>query len=229
MKQAQWFEIDKEGLARIIKRRGLQFVPFELIANAWDSKATEVCVTLLSVFGTRQARLVVTDDDPDGFADIGHAYTLFADSCRRGNPLQRGRFNIGEKLVLSVATNAVIMTTTAGLVFNATGRHRTMRRTRKGSEIEVVFPATHKQIEEMLQAMHQLIPPIPTRVNGVLLPVPLPVATFSASLETILPDSEGNLSHYTRKTTAHIQENWEPASSTPDTLGTCLGLGVYPV
>ena len=31
-----WFEIDKQGLAKILERKGKEFVVFELLQNCWD-------------------------------------------------------------------------------------------------------------------------------------------------------------------------------------------------
>jgi hypothetical protein len=202
-----WFEVDKDGLARILKRRGLEFIAFELISNAWDSEATQVSVTLAPVGTKRLARLTVEDDDPNGFADISHAYTMFADSNRREDASKRGRFNLGEKLVLAIAREAKIVSTTAAYNFDETGRHRLMERTERGSRVEIVFPATHAEIQEIIDATTHLIPPVPTTVNGIRLEKSEPLTTFEASLETVLPDDEGNLRSRVRKTTVEVYQN----------------------
>lgn len=59
-----------------------------------------------------RALLEVTDDSPEGFADLTHAYTLFAESAKKGDPLKRGPFNLGEKLVLAISDTVQIATTT---------------------------------------------------------------------------------------------------------------------
>jgi len=33
-----WFEVDKQGLAKILERRGKEFALFELVQNAWDER-----------------------------------------------------------------------------------------------------------------------------------------------------------------------------------------------
>ena len=84
----------------------------ELIQNALDEAGvTQIAVTLAPVPGRPQADLAVEDDSPEGFRDLAHAYTLFADSYKRGNPEQRGQFNLGEKMVLAVCESASISTT----------------------------------------------------------------------------------------------------------------------
>src|SRR4051812_40124595 len=93
------FEIDRQGLRKLLERRGKEFLLYELFQNAWDQNVTEVTALFVKPPGSRVATISVVDDDPDGFADLSHAYTLFADSKKKANPQQRGRFNIGEKLV----------------------------------------------------------------------------------------------------------------------------------
>ena len=62
-----WFEIDKQGLAKILERKGKEFVVFELLQNCWDeSGVTKVSVTLEHQ-GRNKALLVVEDDAPEGF------------------------------------------------------------------------------------------------------------------------------------------------------------------
>ena len=94
-----WFDVDKAGLAKLMAGRPKAFIVFELLQNAWDQNITEVDVTIESVPGTRNAQIAVIDDAPDGFADLRDAYTLFAESRKKANAEQRGRFNLGEKLV----------------------------------------------------------------------------------------------------------------------------------
>jgi hypothetical protein len=106
MTAAAWFDVDKQGLAKLMAGRHKAFVLYELLQNAWDQNVTEVKVSLSEVPGRAESEIVVEDDDPDGFADLAHAYTLFAESRKKANPEKRGRFNIGEKLVLALARRA---------------------------------------------------------------------------------------------------------------------------
>ena len=64
--------------------------------------------------GRNKALLVVEDDAPEGFKDLSHAFTLFADSAKKINPEQRGRFNLGEKLVLAISDEVTIRTSKGG-------------------------------------------------------------------------------------------------------------------
>lgn len=203
---SNWFEVDKDGLARILKRRGLEFIAFELISNAWDSSANKVTVTLEPVT-KKLARFIVEDNDPNGFTNIAHAYTMFADSSRRGDLNTRGRFNLGEKLALAVAEEATIVTTTAAFRFDKSGRYALPDRRKQGSRVELLFPATGKEIAAILEAIGHLVPPVPTTVNGTLLSSPEMRTVTVAQLETVLPDEEGNLKHYWRKAQVEIFQN----------------------
>src|SRR5262252_2825025 len=118
-----WFDVDKKGLQKLLADRGIEFAIFELIQNAWDEAGvSRVDVTLKpDTDGMLCAELTVSDDAPNGFADLRHAYTLFAESAKKDNPKQRGRFNIGEKLVLSQCVSASIKTTKGTVYFGSDG------------------------------------------------------------------------------------------------------------
>ncbi len=90
-----WFSVDKEGLAKLLARKGKEFVVYELLQNAWDTDAKRVDVSLAPIDGRPMAALIVEDDDPEGFQDLTHAFTLFAESHKKGDPEKRGRFNVG--------------------------------------------------------------------------------------------------------------------------------------
>jgi hypothetical protein len=87
--------------------------------------------------------VTVTDDDPDGFADLRDAYTLFAESRKKDNAEQRGRFNVGDKLVLATARSATISTTTGTMVFDPEGRHFRRMKRAAGSQFTGVLLSIH--------------------------------------------------------------------------------------
>lgn len=202
-----WFEIDKTGLAKILQRKGIEFALFELIQNAWDENGvTQVFVKLVPDETPGYALLEVIDNAPKGFDNIQHAYTLFAESKKKADPEKRGRFNIGEKLVLALAKQARITTTKGTVTFNANGRRRSALAMSEGTMIQVVLKMTRAQIEASINACNKLMPPerITTTVNGVpLSPLPL-VTKFSAALVTEAADQEGYLVRTTRKTAVQV-------------------------
>ena len=132
----QWFHVDKAGLAQLLERRGKQFAVFELVQNASDQNVTRVEITLTKQTGGRDALLRVEDDDPEGFSNLTHSFTLFADSDKKSNVRQRGRFNLGEKLVIAMCAKAEITTTTGGVMFDQRGRHTRRRKRDRGSVFE---------------------------------------------------------------------------------------------
>src|SRR4028119_1041996 len=105
-----WFSVDKEGLGKLLAERGAPFAVLELVQNALDTKASEVTIEL-SEFSTGLYRLTVTDNDPSGFSDLAHSFTLFAESEKKGNAKLRGRFNLGEKFVLALCESAEVRST----------------------------------------------------------------------------------------------------------------------
>lgn len=100
-----WVVADLQGLGKLVAHRPKAFVIYELLANALDEATTRVDVTLERVPGRPLARLVVSDDNPGGFSDLAHAYTLFAESGKKSNTGKRGRFNMGEKVVRVAAAS----------------------------------------------------------------------------------------------------------------------------
>src|ERR1044071_6394640 len=94
----QWFDVDKIGLSKQAEKHGKGRLVGELVQNALDEPGvTQIAVTLTLIPGRPLAELAVEDDAPEGFRDLPHAYTLFAESYKRSNPEQRGQFNFGEK------------------------------------------------------------------------------------------------------------------------------------
>lgn len=204
----QWFEVDRKGLAQLLERKGKEFVLFELIQNAWDERTSEVRVELERLPGTRNAVLRVVDDNPEGFHDLSHAFTLFADSRKKGQADKRGRFNLGEKLVLALCESAEISTTTGTVEFDGQGRSTSRRRTRTGSAFTGVLRMTNEELERCARAVNTLIPPpgVATYFNGQRLAERTPAARIEATLATEIADPEGRLRPTQRKTWCEFHE-----------------------
>lgn len=204
-----WFEVDKNGLSKLLQQRGKAFAIFELIQNAWDQHVTRVDVEFREIPNQPAATIAVADDDPDGFQDLRHAFTLFAESPKKGDPEKRGRFNIGEKLVLALCNHARITTTTGSVEFRPDGTRRTLRNTREvGSEFWGELRITRDEYREALDDLRNLIPPegVATYVNGDLLDSRTPVKVFEAALPTVTADGDGILKRTRRKTTIRVFE-----------------------
>lgn len=218
-----WFEVDKDGLAKLLERKGKAFAVLELIQNAWDAvesnksnNTRNVQISITPVPGRALARLVVTDDHPDGFSDLRHSFTLFADTAKRTDPEQRGRFNLGEKLVLALCETACIKSTTGSVYFEQSGRRASREKTSKGSEFSGLIRMTRAELEETFQVVVTVIPPrtVNTFLNGKRLAERVPVVEFVATLPTELADDEGYIRKTARKTTVQLFEvlNGEVAS-----------------
>lgn len=216
------FEVDPRGLKKLLERRGKEFIVFELIQNAWDQDVTTVNVSLTKEPGSRFAELVVEDNDPRGFDRLSDAWTLFAESGKKGDATKRGRFNLGEKLVLAVCDEAEIVTTTGGVRFDKDGRHR-LRKTREyGSAFWGSLRLTNEEFAACCAAVERLIPPagIITTFNGKPLELRTPIVETEASLATEIADADGNLRRTTRKAAVRI---YKPL---PGEVGTLFEMGI---
>lgn len=81
--RAGWFEVDRAGLAKVAARRTKLFILRELVQNSWDEASTIVSVEVHPPGnGSGFSTIRVTDDSPEGFATLAHAYTLFAPSAK---------------------------------------------------------------------------------------------------------------------------------------------------
>ena len=202
-----WFDVDKKGLAQLMGGRSKAFVLYELLQNAWDQEVTKVDVTISRA--DRLTTIVVEDDDPEGFTDVVHAYTLFAESGKKGDAEKRGRFNLGEKLVLALAREAEIQTTKGTIFFDSDGRRSKRPAVRdRGSLVRVVIPMTKDEHEELIAAMYVVIcpPRIETKFNGRHLPILDVAAEFIVALPTMIADSEGVMRQRVRQTMVRVYE-----------------------
>jgi hypothetical protein len=202
-----WFEVDKEGLAKIAPRRGKVFVLHELLQNAWDCDGTKrVTVSLTNVPNRPLARLVVEDDHPTGFSNLSHAYTLFAESEKKGDTRKRGRFNLGEKLVLSLCESAEIESTKGTVIFDEAGRRQTRSRRKAGTEFRALLRMTREELAEALEQTRFVIPPdsVETILNGQQISARKPDLTYHAVLQTEAADANGMLRRKYHETQVHI-------------------------
>lgn len=207
----QWFEVDRTGLAKILRRKGIEFAVFELVQNAWDEDGvTEVHVSLFHTARNR-ATLIVSDNSTGGFKDLTHAFTLFAESSKKGDAEKRGRFNLGEKLVLAICISAQIHSSTGTVKFDDSGLRVTnsnQKRDTPGTDITCSLRMTIQEVQDVIDAMHKLIPPagIKTTLNGGAIANRTPKAEFTESLPTEIADAEGMLRAATRATAIRVYE-----------------------
>ena len=115
-----WFDVDKDGLKEMFANFPPERMVTELIQNSLDEKSTACDVAITS--DKKTTTLVVEDDNPDGFKDLRDAYTMFKSTGKRSDPTKRGKFNLGEKIVLARANTATIRSTLGTVVFDDKGR-----------------------------------------------------------------------------------------------------------
>jgi hypothetical protein len=210
-----WFDVDKQGLAKLLERKGKAFVVFEILQNALDTDATYVDIVLETLPNKAQARLTIGDDDPDGFANLADSWTLFAQSVKLGNPEKRGRFNLGEKLVLALCETAIISSTTGTVRFDKDGRHVSREKRPKGSVFDGTLRMTRSEYGEVCKAVRTILVPYDKRVrfNGEELPEHKRIEGFRIKLPTEVGDSESILRRTVRETLVQlhaVEEGEEP-------------------
>lgn len=214
--KSKWFDVDAEGLAKLLERRGKAWLIYELVQNSLDAGATQISIELDPVEGSPQVELTVTDDVPDGWRNITHAWTLFAESEKKGDPTKAGKFNLGEKLVLALCSEATIVTTTAAVCFDRRGRTMLRSRRERGSQFYGIVRMTRAELEDVRAACRLiLISPADgctITINGDALPVRKLVATTEAILPTEIADAEGVLRPTSRKARIDI---FEPLGDEP--------------
>ena len=205
----QWFTVDKAGLAAIATRRGTAPLLLEPVQNSWDEEGvTFVNVDLKPIDGKPQVQLTVEDDSPDGFRDLADAYTLYKQSYKIGNPEQRGRFNCGEKFLLSVASVANIFSTTGSISFGPEGRKMGRTKTDKGSVLTARLKMKREEFTEALVLLRSMIPPkgITTTINGEVLRHRNPIAEDVRTLQTEIMGEESGFRLTRRRTNINIHE-----------------------
>jgi hypothetical protein len=220
-----WFTVDSTGLSKLIERRGKIALIFELVSNALDADGvTKVEIILEPEEGVPLATVVVRDDAPDGFTDLSLAWTVFGESTRKKSAEKRGRYCLGDKLVLALCTEASIISTKGAVMFDSRGRSSMKARRDRGTEFQGIARITRAELAEIKSGLRRVIPPpgVAIFVNGEALPPRLPVKSFEATLPTEIADEEGVLRRSARKTTVHV---YEPLPSEPPMLHE-LGLPV---
>lgn len=217
IKKASWFEVDKAGLAQLVASKGKVFILHELLQNAWDCKAAgTVRIMTEPVAGKPEIFLRVTDEDPDGFADLTHAFTLFAPSAKKVAPELRGRFNLGEKLVLALCEWAEISTTRGTVSFTKEGRQINRRKRRSsGTEFLGRVRVTREEYEEMIREVANVIPPAAcqTYLNGIAILTPKAVLSFRMQLPTVEADVGGNLREVKREASVSLYHRFASESA----------------
>ncbi len=197
------FEVDTQGMRELQAGREPWQLVKELVSNAWDEDSRHCFVGLLPA-GNNRTNLIVSDDGP-GFANLADAWTLMAHTTKRLDPTVRGRFNIGEKEILSVAIKATITTGKRRVTFPEKGGRvvGTIKTPVKGAVIECTLPWGRQTAETAATMLRRLLTPehIEYRVNGEQVAYRKPQQTITATLETVIQASQGDPLRRTRRLT----------------------------
>lgn len=211
MTKRAWFEVDAKGLREQLEgRRGVAALLLELLQNALDEDVTKIEMTLAATSGKPEATFSVEDDSPTGFRDLADAFTLFAPSYKKGVATKRGRFNVGEKLVLALCEEAVITSTKGTVVFDKEGRRQLNAIREKGTKVVCRLRMTHADTAELDRLIKTVILPPDCQVEVTYNDTPLlarkPVAVLSDSLPTELAGEDGVIRKTTRKTQVYLYD-----------------------
>lgn len=207
-----WFEIDKTGLANLMQRKGPAWWAYELVQNAVDEIGVTAVTFKIEPSNSRGRVLVtVTDNSPNGWDHLSDAWTMFAPSKKAGDPLRRGRFNIGEKLFLSICDEAEIYSMKAGVRFNVDGtRSPNRKRTEVGTVVRARVKLKRDEVKDVVDGLGRIIPPegvtifVDDAISKRRLKVEEPVSkagSTSATLPTEYANDEGQMRRTTRRTT----------------------------
>lgn len=151
------FAVSESGMRELNGSREPWDLVKELIQNAWDEVplATE-CRVIVEPQPDGTNTLVTVADDGPGFSDIADAYTLMGHTRKRLDPTQRGRFNIGEKDVISVAIEAVIETAHKTVTFPRAGSRTVADNSRRqGTLVSVLMPWRRDQSRELVDRLQR--------------------------------------------------------------------------
>ena len=206
----EWFVVDKEGLKQVESARAKEFILYELISNALDEDITK-CDVVIKSFGNKHL-IKVEDDSPNGFRSLADSYTLFAPSYKKENAEQRGRFNLGEKLVLSMFESATIQSTSGTISFLKNGkREQSKKSIDKGTIFEGYVSKnvlTKDDITSIVKKCFNILIPknIVLTINGKQVEKHNTLKVFKLELATVGVDSLGNLFDTQRKTDVEVYE-----------------------
>lgn len=185
-----WFTAHRDGLRqvqeRLVARRGFGLIGGELYQNVMDTDATVCDITIEKVQGKPRVTIECVDDG-HGFHNLSDAWTMYAPSEKKGDPTKAGRFNIGEKVVLSFAHRAEIHTTSGTVIFNEEGRKDYPRRNREqGTRFWAELRCDADRYDQIIQFLHRII--VPPRlillVNGEEVRHRSPMGVFQHQLLT---------------------------------------------
>lgn len=209
------FAVSHLGMQEIHADRPPWQLVKELIQNVFDEAppATVCQVTITNPPEEPTATRIIVADDGPGFADIKDCWTLLKPTPKRQDPTKRGRFNLGEKELISVALEAVVETAGWTVEFPRIGsRAVSANRRRNGTAINALMPWGPEQKEQLIARLLRFRPTdCRLIVNGYEVTQRQPLRIQSAILPTVLQDSPGQpMRHTRRRTELHLLTPSDP-------------------
>tara|TARA_R110000824_G_scaffold401422_1_gene612092 strand:- start:50 stop:1594 length:1545 start_codon:yes stop_codon:yes gene_type:complete len=206
------FEVSSEGMRLLHEGRPLWQLVKELVSNSWDESVTK-CNVHVNRYKTRGVVEIIVEDDGDGFSDIADSYTLMKPTTKQSNPNVRGRFNLGEKELISIAKDAVIETVGHTVTFPENGgRVYKKNKREKGTIVTAHVKGKNDEVEYTLKMLSTFI--VPDNIEYRLFSDNVEwsysrdldkVASFEAPLRTILSKGINQpLTNSTRKGTVDV-------------------------
>jgi hypothetical protein len=176
-------EVDHRGLQAIVRERGEVTLLDELVQNALDTNAKVITVEISSP-ATNRVRIEVIDDDPLGYVDLSHAYTLFAPSVKRDDASKRGFMNVGDKLAVAYAVAGRITSTSGSVIIDGDERRRGTKRTDVGSHVDLTFPMSKATMSKLIERArtYLITEGVTFTVNGEVLPGSMPSSSTKTRL-----------------------------------------------
>ena len=195
------FQVSDAGMREQHQGREPWELAKELVQNAWDeAPEATTCQVTITQENQDQTWIMVEDDGP-GFREIEDAYTLLRPTPKRGDPRKRGRFNMGEKEVISVAVEAHVETVGWTVIFPRDGGRDIVPNQRgRGTSVSALMPWTRDQAEELEERL-AMFRPTECRlvVNGKEVPQRETLSGTQALLETVIQSGPGEPVRRTRR------------------------------
>ena len=200
------FTVDTLGMRQLHQQRKPEQLVKELVQNVFDEEDASNCK--VAIQRKKAGVQIIVEDDGLGFSNVSDAYTLMGDTVKRMNPERRGRFNMGEKEVLCVATWATVETVGSTVEFPESGGRLVKRnRRRRGTRITAMMPWGDQEAERLIQRMKMIRPPeeISYSVNGEKVYREPALMIGRIGLDTVVQDAPGSPMRTThRRTNIHI-------------------------
>src|SRR5262245_46366515 len=160
MAKTGWVEVDLDGLAKTLSRKGKGWILRELAQNAFDEEGvTRVDITLTPVPNRALCVLTVEDDSTAGFTKLEESYVMFGESKTKSDPTKAGRFLAGEKFVLAFCEEATIDSTTGTVKFDQHGRRLFKKKRARGTLVTALIRMDRLEIADLRIAANEILPP----------------------------------------------------------------------